>query len=90
VASSGHVVVSAVVPDVRYHLVPYLWESDLARYDPARHSANFVVADGPSVWPGLQLSARLTFGHPARTYHIDGYTILVWNTNVLAKLDRPA
>jgi hypothetical protein len=90
VASSGHVVVSAVVPDVRYHLVPYLWESDLARYDPARHFANFVVADGPSVWPGLQLSARLTFGHPARTYHIDGYTILVWNTNVLAKLDRPA
>jgi hypothetical protein len=36
------------------------------------------------------LSAQLTFGHPARTYHIDGYTILVWNTNVLAKLDRPA
>ena len=90
VASSGHVVVSAVVPDIRYHLVPYLWESDLASYDPARHFANFVVADGPSVWPGMQLSAQLTFGHPARTYHIDGYTILVWNTNVLAKLDRPA
>ena len=90
VASRGHVVVSAVMPDVHYHLVPYLWESDLASYDPARHFANFVVADGPSVWPGMQLSAQLTFGHPARTYHIDGYTILVWNTNVLAKLDRPA
>jgi hypothetical protein len=90
VASRGHVVVSAVVPDVRHHLVPYLWESDLARYDPARHFANFVVADGPSVWPGMQLSAQLTFGRPARTYHVDGYTILVWNTNVLAKLDRPA
>ena len=68
VASSGHVVVSAVVPDVRDHLVPYLWESDLASYDPARHFANFVVADGPSVWPGMQLSAQLTFGRPARTY----------------------
>ena len=90
VASSGHVVVSAVVPDVSGRLVPYLWESNLASYDPARHFANFVVADGPSVWPGMQLSAQLTFGHPARTYHIDGYTILVWNTNVLAKLDRPA
>ena len=90
VASSGQVVVSAVVPDVRDHLVPYLWESDLASYDPARHFANFVVADGPSAWPGMQLSAQLTFGRPARTYQIDGYTILVWNTNVLAKLDRPA
>jgi hypothetical protein len=90
VASSGHVVVSAVVPDVSGRLVPYLWESDLASYDPARHFANFVVADGPSVWPGMQLSAQLTFGHPARAYRIDGYTILVWNTNVLAKLDRPA
>jgi hypothetical protein len=90
VASSGHVVVSAVVPDVGGRLVPYLWESDVASYDPARHFANFVVVDGPSVWPGMQPSAQLTFGRPARAYHIDGYTILVWNTNVLAKLDRPA
>ena len=47
VASSGHVVVSAVVPDVSGHLVPYLWESDLASYDPARHFANFVVSGRP-------------------------------------------
>ena len=90
VASSGQVVVSAVLPDVRDHLVPYLWESDLASYDPARHYANFVVADGPSAWPGMQLSAQLTFGRPARSYQFDGYTILVWHTNVLAQLDRPA
>jgi hypothetical protein len=89
VASSGQVVVSAVVPDVRGHLVPYLWESDLASYDPARHYANFVVADGPSAWPGMQQSAQLTFGRPARSYQIDGYTILVWNTNVLARVDGP-
>ena len=31
-----------------------------------------------------------TFGRPARTYQVDGYTILVWNANVLAELDRPA
>ena len=89
VASSGQVVVSAVVPDVHGHLVPYLWESDLASYDPARHYANFVVADGPSAWPGMQQSAQLTFGRPARRYQIDGYTILVWNTNVLARVDGP-
>ena len=90
VASGGRVVVSAVVPDVRGHLLPYLWESDLSSYDPVRNYANFVVADGPSVWPGMQQSAQVTFGRPARTYQVDGYTILVWNTNVLAELDRPA
>jgi hypothetical protein len=90
VASGGQVVVSAVVPDVRGHLLPYLWETDLASYDPARRYANFVVADGPSAWPGMQRAAQLTFGPPARIYHAGGYTILVWNTNVLARLDRPA
>ena len=90
VASGGRVVVSAVLPDVSYHLLPYLWESDLAGYDPARHYANFVVAGGPGAWPGMQQSALVTFGQPARTYHVDSYTILVWNTNVLVKLDGAA
>jgi len=89
VDSHGQVRLSAVVQDVRDRLVPYLWETDVANYDPARHYANFVVADGPSALPGMQLSAELTFGHPARTYHADGYTILVWNTNLLDKLDGP-
>jgi hypothetical protein len=90
VASGGHVVVSAVLPVADGHLAPYLWESDVASYDPARHYANFVVADGPSAWPGMQQSAQLTFGRPRRIYQADGYTILVWNTNVLARLDGAA
>jgi hypothetical protein len=90
VASRGHVVVSAVVPDASGRLVPYRWESDLASYDPARHYANFVVTDGPGSWAGMLQSVQLTFGQPARTYHVDGFTIKVWNTNVLAKLDKPA
>jgi hypothetical protein len=87
VASGGRVVVSAVAPDASGRLVPYLWESDVASYDPARHVANFVVTDGPGAWAGMPQFARLTFGPPARTYHVDGCTIQVWNTNVLAKLD---
>jgi hypothetical protein len=90
VASGGRVVVSAVAPDVSGRLVPYLWESDVASYDPARHFANFVVTDGPGAWAGMQHFVQLTFGQPARTYHVDGCTIQVWNTNVLAKLDKPA
>jgi hypothetical protein len=38
----------------------------------------------------MQQSAQVTFVRPARTYHVDGYTILVWNTNVLVKLDPAA
>ena len=63
--ATARLVLSAVVQDVRDRLVPYLWETDDANYDPARHYANFVVADGPSALPGMQLSAELTFGRPA-------------------------
>ena len=89
VDSHGQVRLSAVVQNPRDRLVPYEWESDGAYYDPALHYANFVVADGPSALPGMPLSAELTFGRPQRTYHTDGYTILVWDTNLLAKLASP-
>ena len=83
--SGGRVLVSAVFPGADGKLAPYQWETDDANYDPARHYANFVVADGPNGLPGMG-PAVLTFGHPARVYHADGYTIMVWNTNLLAKL----
>ncbi|MGD0245732.1 MAG: hypothetical protein ABSB59_36150 [Streptosporangiaceae bacterium] len=89
VDSHGRVVLSAVVQDIRDRLVPYLWETDAANYEPGRRYANFVVADGPSALPGMELSAQLTFGKPARTYTADGYTILVWDKNLLAELDGP-
>ena len=89
VDSHRQVLLSAVVQNPSDRLVPYLWETDDANYDPALHYANFVVADGPSALPGMQLSAELTFGRPQRIYHADGYTILVWNTNLLAKLASP-
>jgi hypothetical protein len=87
VDSHGRLVLSAVVQDVRDRLVPYLWETDEATYDPARRYANFVVADGPSALPGMKLSAQLTFGRPAHIYQADGYTIMVWDKNLLAELD---
>jgi hypothetical protein len=89
VDSHGRIVLSAVVQDVRDRLVPYLWETNEVNYDPARRYANFVVADGPSALPGMKLSAELTFGKPAQIYQADGYTILVWNKNLLAELNGP-
>jgi hypothetical protein len=89
VDSHGRIILSAVVQDVRDRLVPYLWETDEASYDPARRYANFVVADGPSALPGMKLSAELTFGRPAQIYQADGYTILVWDKNLLLELNGP-
>ena len=89
VDSHGKLVLSAVVQDVRDRLVPYLWETDEATYDPARRYANFVVADGPSALPGMKLSAELTFGRPEHIYQAGGYTIMVWDKNLLAELDGP-
>jgi len=89
VDSHGQVRLSAVVQNPSDRLVPYQWETDDANYDPALHYANFVVADGPSALPGMQLSAELTFGRPQGIYHADGYTILIWDANLLAKLASP-
>jgi hypothetical protein len=86
VDTRGRVVVSAVTLGHGGHLVPYQWETDDANYNPSRHDANFVVTDGPDSLPGLQQAAVLAFGHPRRTYHTDGYTVMVWNTNLLTKL----
>jgi len=87
--SRRQVVVSAVTYGAHGKLVPYQWETDDANYDPALHHADFVVADGPSALVGMQTWAELSFGRPARIYHADGYTIMVWNTNLLDKLGRP-
>ncbi len=84
--SGQRVLVSAVTQDDHGRLVPYQWETDDADYDPARHYADFVVAGGPAGLPGIQAAAIRTFGAPLRAYHADGYTILVWKANLLARL----
>jgi hypothetical protein len=66
-------------------LVPYQWESRGADYDPSSRYANFFVADGPSPLPAAPAVTRI-FGPPRRVYHADGYTIWVWDTNLLSKL----
>jgi hypothetical protein len=84
--SGRRVLVSAVALGDHGRLVPYQWETDDANYDPARHYADFVVAGGPAAPNGMQAAATLTFGRPLRVYHADGYTIMVWDTNLLTRL----
>ena len=62
------------------------WETRQQDYDPRRYDATFVVAGGPKGMSGMAAAAEETFGPPLRVYHADGYTILVWGTNLLRRL----
>jgi hypothetical protein len=87
--TNGKVRVSSVDVGSRGRIGEKLWETDTTQYDPSRHTATFVVAGGPAaVGPirGLADAAIRTFGQPAHSYHIQGYTILVWNHNILPAL----
>jgi hypothetical protein len=81
--------------DVGYRLHPQILvqgtrESYAGWYDPAANTANFMVlAPNTGQFPGFTDLAAVTatFGQPTRTYHYDGYTILVWpHANLLTEL----
>jgi hypothetical protein len=69
------------------------YESDSAWYNPAVSRANFVVTVSSPAWdaslvtPG-EVQAR--FGPPARTYHFQEYTVMVYNYNLLTRLRVPS
>jgi len=88
VASGGRVLVSAVTRTDNGELTPYQWETDEQDFDSSLHYANFLVAGGPVPLHDAQVSAVTTFGPPQRVYRFDGYTVLVWDTNLLDKLVR--
>jgi len=85
VDSGGRVLVSGVTLG-RGRLVPYQWETDDSEYDPSLHYANFVVTGGPLTLSGARSAALRTFGRPQQVYRYDGYTIMVWDTNLLRHL----
>jgi hypothetical protein len=67
---------------------PYRWETKEQWFNAAVTNANFVVEDssdrtGYSV-PLAWLEDR--FGHPARVYHFQDYTILTWKENLLTRI----
>jgi hypothetical protein len=84
--SGGRILVSGVTLTPAGYLKPYQWETDDANYNPSLHYANFVVTDGPAPLPHAAWAASRTFGPPQRIYTYDGYTILVWDTNILTRL----
>ena len=87
--TGGKVNVNSVVVSRQGKLGPYYWETDRDQYDPAQHSATFVVAGGPATdlpQPGMAQAAIRTFGRPAKVYRVGQYTVLVWQENILRHL----
>jgi len=53
-------------------------------FDASDHTASFFISvPGEWVTPAM---ARAAFGPPARVYHFQAYTIMVWNKNLLSHL----
>jgi hypothetical protein len=90
VDSGGQVTIRAVIDGYRAPgLTPYQWEADMTAFNPRTNDANFLVATAPGTQGGGTVTAAeaiAKFGQPARTYHFEQYTILVWRKNLLSEL----
>jgi hypothetical protein len=87
-ASGGHV---RIAPTGASPAHPYPWITRPSWYDPALHSANFVIAGtsagGNQVFPVTDVVRA--FGKPARVYHYGMYTIMVYDKNLLRMVEKP-
>jgi len=82
--SGGKITMGSVVPGRNGQLAPRHWLADMRLFSPAGHTADFlvIVPGGPVT----SAQALATFGRPARVYHYQGYTIMVWHKNLLREL----
>jgi hypothetical protein len=58
------------------------WNTKASWYSPQRHDARFVILNPCAPTPTGRLFD--TVGRPSATYFADGFTVLVWRTNLLA------
>jgi len=66
-----------VAPLVPGTTTVYHWEANAAWYDARTRYADFVITEAPSA------AFEQAFGRPARVYHYQRYTIMVWPKNLL-------
>jgi len=89
---SGNQIQVRYVSRIGDTLVYRPWETKHSWYDPAQHDATFLVTPGPAnacsagTPAGWAAAAGATFGPPSATYRVDGFTVLVWNHNLLSLL----
>jgi hypothetical protein len=82
--SEGAITMGSVTPLRSGRLAPRHWEQDMRIFDPAGHSASFVVLAPDS--PMSERDVLRTFGPAAHVYRFEVYTILVWSKNLLPEL----
>jgi hypothetical protein len=89
--SGGRTGVAAVTVS-KGRVRPLLYQSSVAAYDPGLHDATFVVTRAPAARAGdagediPAAAVRATFGPPARVYRFDGFTVDVWDVNLLTTM----
>jgi hypothetical protein len=82
--SGGQVAVRAVrVIDGKVR--PFAWETNTFWFDPARHSANFVVFGTAD----LPRSAERYFGKPVSSHRVGIWEVLIYNKNLLPLVAPP-
>jgi hypothetical protein len=93
---SGNQVQVRYVSRVGDELLVRPWEVKKSWFDPTQHNATFLVTPGPAnvcspgTPAGWQAAGRATFGPPSATYQVDGFTVLVWDKNLLSRLGTAA
>jgi hypothetical protein len=85
-ASSGAAISLRPVAAEGKYLTARTWNASSTWFDPARHSADFLVLSSFGAYEVSGREAVATFGRPARTYHYRDYTIMVWRENLLKRL----
>jgi hypothetical protein len=89
--SSGRVRV-AIVSVTRGLVATKDYQSAGSWYDPNLHEATFLVAAAPGPGHGYpadgvpRQAVPRTSGPPAHVYHFSGYTVMIWDTNLLPLL----
>jgi hypothetical protein len=82
-ASGGRIQVSPVCATKNRFSVEK-WESKASWYDPRIQDARFLILGQATCNYATAAQARSAFGHPAGTYQVGPYTVLVWPRNLLS------
>lgn len=69
----------------------YDWETKSDWFDPAKYTANFVIANVPPESQGITVAdVEAVYGQPERLYNAADRAILVYRDNLLGKVKPPA
>ena len=93
---SGNQVQVRYVSRVGDKLMVRPWETKNSWFDQTQHDATFLVTPGPAnvcspgTPAGWEAAGRATFGPPSATYRVNGFTVVVWDKNLLSHLSTAA